>query len=89
MLITHCAPLQEQINHLGDSRRHAKGREHLLYGKTMKLNAIQKLPSLNVSYPTRAEFPRNTDALVPSKRVSTNSIARKIEYSFLLAQNVL
>lgn len=57
--------------------------------KTIKLNTIQKSPSLNVSYPTRAEFPRNTDELMPSKRDSTNSIATKIEYSFLVAQNVL
>lgn len=66
-----------------------RGESTYFKEKTIKLNTIQKSPSLNVSYQTRAEFPRNTDALMPSKRASTNLIAMKIEYSFLVAQNVL
>lgn len=66
-----------------------RGESTYFKEKTIKLNTIQKSSSLNVSYQTRAEFPRNTDALMPSKRASTNLIAMKIEYSFLVAQNVL
>lgn len=63
-----------------------RGESTYFKEKTIKLNTIQKSPSLNVSYQTRAEFPRNTDALMPSKKASTNLIAMKIEYSFLVAQ---